>query len=325
MKAYTIKRYDPEYYSDWNAFTGGAKNATFLFHRDFMEYHSDRFVDYSLMVFEGEKLVAVLPANQSGNEVFSHQGLTYGGLVYGEKMKQATVIQIFQGILNFLNARNISKLHIKMMPPMYCDKPSDELAYALFLVNAKLVRRDSLSVLDLTKPYKLSKDRVKCVRRGENFGLVIKEDNDFKSFWNDILIPNLYKKHHIHPVHSLEEIEKLHRFFPENICHFNVYHNDKMVAGTTVFVTKNVAHPQYISGQADKNELGSLDFLYHHLIADVFKDKHFFDFGISNEEQGRKLNEGLVFWKESFGANTITQDFYEVETSNYHLLENVLI
>jgi hypothetical protein len=75
----------------------------------------------------------------------------------------------------------------------------------------------------------------------------------------------------------------------------------------------------------NKNELGSLDFLYHHLITSVFKEKRFFDFGISNEEQGEKLNEGLVFWKESFGASTIVHDFYEVETSNYGLLDMVLI
>jgi hypothetical protein len=325
VENFTILPYQPDYYNAWNAFIGTAKNATFLFHRDFMEYHSDRFSDYSLMVFDGKKMMAVLPANKTGNEVFSHQGLTYGGLVYGEKLKLAQVILIFKSVLKFLHKQKIQALHLKMIPTIYHSKPAEELAYALFLADAKLMRRDSLSVLDLSKPYKLSKDRVKCVRRGENNGLVVKEDNDFKLFWNDILVPNLEKKHSIKPVHSLEEIEKLHQLFPENIRQFNVYHEGKIVAGTTIFVSENVAHPQYISGQNDKNELGSLDFLYHYLIAGVFKDKHFFDFGISNEQQGRKLNEGLAFWKETFGTGTLVQDFYEVQTANYPLLENVLI
>ena len=44
-----------------------------------MDYHKDRFEDYSLMVFKDEKLVAVLPANRVEDKLFSHQGLTYGG------------------------------------------------------------------------------------------------------------------------------------------------------------------------------------------------------------------------------------------------------
>lgn len=325
MQNIRIEPYRREFSGQWNDFTGLAKNATFLFHRDFMDYHSDRFDDFSLMVFDGQKLVAVLPANRSGNVVYSHQGLTYGGLVYGEKTKLTEVIAIFKSVLEFLLNHGIDTLHIKMIPSIYHDKPSDELAYALFLTDAKLMRRDSLSVLDLSKSYKFSKDRRQCIRRGENHGLEIREDNDFASFWNDILIPNLTKKHGVSPVHSLAEIQKLHALFPKNIRHFNVYHDGRLVAGTTVFVTKNVAHPQYISGQADKNDLGSLDFLYGYLIADVFKDIRFFDFGISNESQGRKLNAGLVFWKESFGTGTVVQDFYEVNTANHNHLENVLI
>lgn len=324
MQHYTITPYEPRYFNDWNAFAGQAKNATFLFHRDFMEYHSDRFDDYSLLVFDREKLLAILPAHKKDATVYSHLGLTYGGLLYDDRIKQSEVIKILQDLLFFLNGQGIETLYIKTMPPIYHLKPAEELLYALFLADAKLVRRDSLSVIDLSKPYFISKTRRESIRRGEKNGLVIKEEPDFKLFWNEILIPNLSNKHGVKPVHSLDEIEKLHRSFPENIRHFNVYHHDRIVAGTTVFVSQQVAHPQYISGQSEKNQLGSLDYLYHHLIADVFKDKHFFDFGISNEEQGSKLNEGLIFWKESFGASTVVHDFYEVSTAN-HQLEQAII
>jgi hypothetical protein len=325
VENFSLVPYRPEFYNQWNDFIGQAKNATFLFHRDFMDYHNDRFTDFSLMVFEGQKLVAVLPANRAGAEVFSHQGLTYGGLVYGEKMKLTEVIGIFKNLLKYLQNEGVKKLHIKSIPPIYHDKPADDFAYALFLAEAKLVRRDSLAVLDLSKPFAFSKDRKKCIRRGANAGLEIREDNDFETFWNEILIPNMGQKHNVAPVHSVAEIQKLHGLFPKNIRHFNVYQDNKIVAGTTVFVTKNVTHPQYISGQSEKNTLNSLDFLYNHLITAVFNDIRFFDFGISNESQGRKLNAGLVFWKESFGTGTIVQDFYEVETANHNLLENVLL
>ena len=325
MKNYSVKQYQENDYENWNGFIGQAKNATFLFHRDFMEYHKDRFEDYSLIVLDDDKWVAVLPANRVDNEVFSHQGLTYGGLVYSDKVKLASVIEIFKSILFFLNSNKIKKVQLKLIPSIYHQKPAEELNYALFLLEAQLIRRDSMAVIDLSKPYTVSKTRKECIRRGIKNNLVIKEELNFKLFWEEVLEPNLDNKHQAKPVHSIAEIEMLQQKFPSNIRHFNVYQGDKIVAGTTIFISENVAHPQYVSGMGNKNELGSLDFLYHHLITSVFKEKRFFDFGISNEEHGKKLNEGLVFWKESFGASIIVQDFYEVETSKYNVLDKVLI
>lgn len=325
MKNYSVKQYQENDYENWHAFIGKAKNATFLFHRDFMEYHNDRFQDYSLIVLDKEKWVAVLPANVIGNEVFSHQGLTYGGLVYNEKVKLASVIEIFKEILSFLNENNIEKLQLKLIPSIYHQKPAEEINYTLFLAKARLTRRDTLTVLDLSMKNNLSKLRKRSIQKGISNDFVIKEVTNFEDFWVKILIPNLAKKHQAKPVHSLQEITKLKELFPENIRQFNVYQNEIIIAGTTIFESENVAHSQYISGDEIKNELGGLDLLFHHLITEVFKNKRFFDFGISNENKGRKLNNGLSYWKESYGASTIVQDFYEVESANYNLLDTVLI
>nr|WP_315145886.1 GNAT family N-acetyltransferase [uncultured Flavobacterium sp.] len=323
MKNYTIRIYQKNDSENWNAFIGQAKNATFLFHRDFMDYHSDRFQDYSLIVLDDEKWVAVLPANVVGNQVFSHQGLTYGGLIYSEKIKLASVIVIFKSVLMFLNTNKLEKLQLKLLPSIYHQKPAEELNYALFLAEAQLTRRDTLSVLDLSQENNLSKLRKRSIQKGVSNDFVIKEVGDFEEFWNEILIPNLAQKHKAKPVHSLEEIIKLKALFPENIRQFNVYENGIIVAGTTIFETSTVAHSQYISGKEDKNELGGLDLLFYQFISETFKNKRFFDFGISNENQGRKLNDGLSYWKESFGSSTIVHDFYEVKTSNYSLLDTV--
>lgn len=325
MKNYSIHQYQASDFDLWNAFVSSAKNATFLFHRDFMEYHSDRFQDFSLMVFEGKKLVALLPANRNDDTLFSHQGLTYGGFVFSATIKLGNSIALLQSVLQFLQKNHIETLQLKLVPSIYTTFFSEEIEYGLFLAEAKLHRRDCLSVLDLTKPFSITKTRRESIRRGEKNNLIIKEELNFDLFWNEILLPNLEKKHGAKPVHSLEEIIKLQQNFPENIRHFNVYLEDKIVAGTTVFITDLVAHPQYISGNDQKNELGSLDYLYHHLITEVFATKNFFDFGISHEENGRKINKGLLFWKESFGTKTTVQDFYEVKTANYQLLENVML
>lgn len=325
MTKYSIKKYDQKDYTIWNNYIDGAKNATFLFHRDFMEYHNDRFDDFSLLIYDKQKLIAVLPANKEANCVNSHQGLTYGSLVYHDQTKLSSVIEIFKSVLFYLYENNIQKFKFKTLPSIYNLKPAEEILYCLFLAEAKLIRRDSLSVIDLSIQNSVSQIRKRNFRKGVSNQLIIKEENNFDSFWNEILIPNLEKKHNAKPVHTLEEISLLKSSFPQNIHQFNVYYQDKIVAGTIIFETQTVAHCQYISKFEKQVNLGSLDFLFQYLIQERFAEKRFFDFGISNENQGKNLNEGLSFWKESFGAGTIVHDFYEVETSNYNLLNSVLI
>jgi hypothetical protein len=325
VKNYTIRHYSSEDFALWNAFIGSANNATFLFHRDFMEYHKDRFSDFSLMVFDEEKPVSVIPANRAADKLFSHQGLTYGGFVFDARIKLGEALAIIKAVLQFLDQNGIRTFQLKLVPSIYSQYFAEEIKYAMFLANAKLIRRDCLSVVDLTKPFPIAKTRKESIRRGGKNNLVIKEEPEFELFWNEILIPNLDRKHSAKPVHTTAEISMLQQKFPLNIRHFNVYHQDRIVAGTTIFVTDTVAHPQYISGNPQKNELGSLDYLYHYLITDVFKDKNFFDIGPSHEENGAKINEGLLFWKESFGAKTTVQDFYEVDTASFGLLDKILI
>ena len=70
------------------------------------------------------------------------------------------------------------------------------------------------------------------------------------------------------------------------------------------FETKNVAHAQYISANSDKQELGSLDVLFNHLIHTVFINKRYFDFGTSNVNNGLNINKCIV-----------SNLFYDSETS----------
>jgi hypothetical protein len=325
LKHFSIKRYEAKYYEEWNAFISQAKNATFLFHRDFMEYHKDRFEDYSLLIFENDKLQAVLPANCVGNTVFSHQGLTYGGLVLLPKAKINQVIAIFKSMLQFLNENSIFKLELKQIPAFYCDTFSDEIDYLIYVCQAQLQMKHAISVINLNNPLQISKSRRECVNRGKKLQLIIKEESDFTAFWNELLIPNLKAKYHSKPVHTLEEITLLKNKFPENIRHFNVYQNEKLVCGTTLFITKLVVKPQYISGNDNNNSLGSIDYLYDYLIKEVSQGKSFFDFGPSHENNGLQIVENINFWKESFGAHTVVQNFYEINTSNFPKLDTILI
>lgn len=325
VNKYQIRVYNKEDAEIWNAFVSNSPNATFLFNRNFMDYHSDRFLDFSLMIFSAQKLVAILPANRVGDKVYSHQGLTYGGLVVTAKTKVDDVINILKEILKYLEQQSIKVLQIKVLPSIYCKTPSEAIEYVLFLAKATLIRRESGSTIDLNSTFKYSTQKKYSVSLASKKGLEIRENSELEEFYNLVLIPNLENTFSAKPVHSVEEMRSLQKAFPKNIRSFFVYHEKTMVAGTILFETETLVHTQYISADKSKMELNALNFLFDYLIKYVFADKKYFDFGTSNMENGQKLNAGLAYWKESFGARTFVQDCYEVETSNYKFLNDVFI
>jgi len=320
-----IRRYESKDTRLWNEFIASAKNATFLFNRNFMDYHKERFDDYSLLCFKEGKLVAVLPANYKEGKLYSHQGLTYGGLIIQSKTKFEDYVLIFEKTLKYLTKNKVEYLFLKELPAIYTSNPSGEFEYIQFLLEASIIRVDVSSTIKNSNIIPFSSSRKEGCKRALKRGLKIIEEDEMGAFWNEILIPNLKEKHNTSPVHSLDEITQLKQSFSKNIRQFNVYDRDKLVAGTTIFETDKVAHTQYISGNEDKSILGSLDFLHHYLISEVFKDKTFFDFGISTENQGKSVNKGLLFWKEGFGARATTYKTYKIETKNYKNLSKVFI
>lgn len=321
MSNYRVEKYTKENRLAWDTFISGAKNATFLFARDFMEYHSDRFTDYSLLVYKDDLLYAVLPANIVGDKLYSHKGLTYGSLVLSKSAKLLYTFEAFKALLAFLNAKAISTLELRNIPTFYNTMPSDELSYFLFKANATLIKRDALMVIDTSNKIKFQKNRREGINKAKRNGLTIAVDDNFEGFWNEILIPNLQKKHGVAPVHSLEEIQMLATKFPDHIKQVNVYKDNVIVAGTTLFLTKTTIHPQYVSGNSDKNAFGSLDLAYDYIINHFDSSKRYFDFNISSEENGTALNSGLIFWKESCGARTYVADNYLIDTACYKTLD----
>ena len=321
MSNYRVEKYKKENRLAWDTFIAGAKNATFLFTRDFMEYHSDRFTDYSLLVYKDDLLYAVLPANIVGNKLYSHKGLTYGSFVLSKSAKLLYTFEAFKALLAFLNAKAISTLELRNIPTFYNTMPSDELSYFLFKANATLIKRDALMVIDKSNKIKFQKNRREGINKAKRNGLTIAVEHNFEGFWNQILIPNLQKKHGVAPVHSLEEIQLLAAKFPDHIKQVNVYKDNVIVAGTTLFLTKTTIHPQYVSGNSDKNAFGSLDLAYDYIINHFDSSKRYFDFNISSEENGTALNSGLIFWKESCGARTYVADNYLIDTACYKTLD----
>lgn len=310
MDNYSITTYNVEDKTIWNAFIKQAKNATFLFDRDFMEYHNDRFEDFSLMIFKNDKLVSVLPANRVGDEVFSHQGLTYGGFIFGSSIETQNVESIFEATHLYLKSQKITQFKIKQIPSIYHKKASNEMDYFLFRKGARLENREMNLAIDFSKELFISKSKLKHYRRVVEMGLVMVEERSCDSFWNSILIPRLQEKYKIKPVHSLEEINRLQFAFPNNIKQYNAYFENEIVAGITLFCTKNVVKSQYGATSQKGESLRALDFLFITLIT-TFKNKFdFFDMGIATGNKDEPYNKGLLKQKEELGCSVYSQDYY---------------
>lgn len=266
-----------------------------------------------------------MPANIQENTLHSHQGLTYGGLVLGKRISFEETVILVKELLKFLESKGVKTLNLKLLPHIYHLLPSDEIIHLLFVLQAKLTRCDISSTIFYEERLSIkSSNRKRGIKRGIKHGLEVRENNDLRAFWEKVLVPNLNETYGKDPVHSIEEIELLHSRFPKHIKQFNVYKEDQIVAGVTVFETPTVVHCQYISSNTKGRNVGALDFLFDYLIKH-FSTKRYFDFGISNEEQGRKVNKGLIHWKEAFGGRSIAHHFYEVATDQYHLLNDLYL
>ena len=97
----TIQRYTEEDIKLWNRFNKQSKNYLFMFDRAYMNYHQERFIDHSLLFFNDDKLIALLPMSEHNRTLISHGGLTYGGFIIDEKMKQHTMMSCFTELLNY--------------------------------------------------------------------------------------------------------------------------------------------------------------------------------------------------------------------------------
>ena len=150
MQYFNVELYQSTKKEAWDKFVLDANQQTFLFLRDFMDYHSNRFEDSSLMVYKNDELISLLPANKVGNEIYSHQGLTYGGLIYNKFLKSEDVIMILKTVLKYLNQRGVFSLTLKELPYIFLKNPTNNpFAYLCFKTKAKLERMDIHSVLDL--------------------------------------------------------------------------------------------------------------------------------------------------------------------------------
>lgn len=308
-----IRRYRREDKELWNSFVSKARNATFLFDRNYMDYHADRFDDNSFMFYHKGKLKAVLPANVAGDTLYSHQGLTYGGLLLDKKATVEDVLECFDSLNSWLRENGISKVVYKALPWIYQQYPSQEDLYALtWKCKAQLISRDIASSIVIDNKLKFAESRKSGIRKALSLNIEVGESNDVDGFWH-VLEDNLGNRYNAKPVHTASEMKLLMLRFPNNIKLYVAKMNGEIVGGTLIYVTSQVVHTQYISASVEGKKHGALDLLFDYIINKVYANCRYFDFGKSTEQGGAYLNEPLIFQKEGFGGRGVCYDWYQWE------------
>lgn len=308
-----IRRYRREDKELWNSFVSKARNATFLFDRNYMDYHADRFDDNSFMFYHKGKLKAVLAANVAGDTLYSHQGLTYGGLLLDKKATIEDVLECFDSLNSWLCENGISKVVYKALPWIYQQYPSEEDLYALtWKCKAQLISRDISSSIVIDNKLKFAESRKSGIRKALSLNIEVGESNDVDGFWH-VLEDNLGNRYNAKPVHTSSEMKLLMSRFPNNIRLYVAKMNGEIVGGTLIYVTPQVVHTQYISASVEGKKHGALDLLFDYIINKVYANCRYFDFGKSTEQGGAYLNEPLIFQKEGFGGRGVCYDWYQWE------------
>lgn len=302
----TVKKYIQEDREIWNQFNKNSINPLFMFDRNYMEYHSDRFIDHSLLFYENDKLIAILPMSEHGKELRSHGGLTYGGFIVDSKMKQHTMDDCFEVLVQYMHNNEFSSLLYKPIPHIYQIQPAEEDIYSLYINHAELKSVEASTVINLSSPLKMPKGRKAQISRAKREGVVIEEKTDDESLHAFIDLENavLENRHGVTAVHTGDELCLLHSRFPENIHLVAAVFNDEMIAGTILFEYGQLVHTQYMAANEIAREIGALDLTITTVIEKYARTKLWMDFGISTEDGGHYLNHGLISQKEGFGGRT---------------------
>ncbi|WP_181305712.1 GNAT family N-acetyltransferase [Rufibacter sp. XAAS-G3-1] len=303
-----VLRYTADYEKEWNDLVESAKNGHFMFQRHYMEYHSHRYQDASLLFFRKQKLVAVLPAHLDGGVFATHKGLTFGGVICDAAMTFSMMREVFASLLEYLKEQKVYTIFYKAIPYCYHRIPASEDIAVLTLLGAHLAARDLISVIDLkAPPVKYYRGVRWSIQKARKIGLRVQKSEEWEGFM-DIMQNILQRKYGRQPAHASSELVQLAKRFPENIQLYGVYDGGKLLGGSVLFISEQVVHAQYLGMNEEGRRLRALPFFLDTIFTQFKSTKRYFSFGSSQD--GEYVNESLYYFKESMGARAMLQEQY---------------
>ena len=308
----TVEVYNPTLAAEWDRVAGECRNATFLHLRGYMDYHSDRFEDMSLVARDDRgRIIALLPANRRGDVLESHGGLTYGGWLMTPRADMIAMMAVWERMTELLKASGIRQLIYKPVPHIYHKFPAEEDLYAMWRAGGELDNVLVSSVIDMSNILGFDMSARRKVRKAVDAGVKAGLSDDWEGYWQ-VLEDRLRRAHNTRPVHSLAEMELLHSRFPENIKLYTAVRDDLIVSGVVMYITDTTMHCQYIASSDLGLEINALPLLFLHILSEADPGIRYFDFGTSNEDHGLFLNEGLIRQKASFGSRAVAYMSYKI-------------
>ena len=312
-----IIKYSDEWENKWDRFIfERSANGTFLQTRNFINYHpKNRFKDTSLLIMQGNNIVAVIPAcgiyDKGKRCFFSHKGSTFGGILLDKNKYKIPVLEnIFPQLENYLVNDGYDSVFIKNTPAIFARISPELLDYYFYKNDYRIINELSFYIdcqtitQDITKSWTASRRR--------DFKYALKNDLRFKRLISEKEVSDFYKilkdsllRHGVEPVHSLTElIDFKNSRLVDVVDFYGVFYKEVMIAGAMLFYFgKEVLHTQYLAQDVSFSNLFTMNFLNYNLIK-LAKDNGFnkFSFGISTENCGKTLNKGLAIFKEGFGT-----------------------
>ena len=312
-----IEEYSLEMKTKWDDFVmNKSVNGTFLQTKQFLNYHKNRFVDSSLVIYKGnDTIVAVIPActlTDGEKKIFSaHQGSTFGGIVIGDKFYNIEHVDAIMSALDeYLILKEYDEVRLKCTSEIFARSNVNLLYY--YMYQRGYLSWDEISCYIDFNNYNddiianFSSGRRRDYRYSLKHGLEFKRlgsKNEISDFYS-ILCENL-EKFDTKPVHTLEELmEFKNERLNEIVEFYGVFHENKMIAGSMVFkFDKQVFHTQYLAASQDYLKMFPMNFMDTTLIQEAKKQGfRYFSFGTSTEEHGKVLNKHLAQFKEGFGT-----------------------
>lgn len=316
-----IKKFIVEQSDLWEKIVKRANNGTLFHMRKFLSYHPPgRFTDHSLIFNKNNQPYILFPAAEKEIEskrfLVSHPGTSYGSFIVPEDISFADSYDIVESLIKYAKTQKFNGIRLTPPPTIYSRRLSNYVDFSLLQHGFRYLKREISSILFLEDTIEQNLDKFKpshrrAVRKAIKVGVEVRESDKFDEFYN-ILQNNLKIRHNVTPTHTLDELLKLKKLFPDKIKLFGAFLGAKMVAGVVNFIcTKDVVLAFYISHDEEYQETRALNLLFYSIFDWAIKNEFkVFDFGIFtvNEEP----NFGLARFKENFGASGMFRDTFEI-------------
>lgn len=317
----SVQRFSSSRDIEWDLFCQNSWNGTFLQSRRFLNYHQDRFEDFSFLIYLENQLVGLAPFARDRDDyehVISHPGTSFGGIVRASVLNGELLTSAFRLLRDELVGLGFEKLTVKHVPLIYHMQPSQDEVFSMWALGGSSSKTLLSSTIDLRSEVNKSSRRKRGLNLAVRSGLSIVEGFDWLGKLWKVVERNLAERYGVKPVHNLDEIRKIAELFPENVLTFAAISSDKVVAGTIIFRSNLVWHAQYIASSDLGRACSALDYVFEEVIAKARKaGARYFDFGVSNERDGITLNEGLYKFKSEFGAGGLAVQSSSLFLRNY--------